>query len=578
MYNIDFDSEGERLVYKRFKTDKGAKGYTILHSLFISKHIKQISGELDFVILAPGKGIFCLEVKHGKIERSDGIWTFTGRNKIPNSNSKGPFRQVSDSMHSLKKIVLELTRQNQEIQNRLSKLMYGYGVMFTSMDYFDDIGSEGELWQLFTRSGFENDISWYIDNLSRSWQDKYENLKYKWYNPEDSLPTEEDCETIKKILRGDFSYDYTVINRILDEENLIKEFTNDQFEILDFTDENPRCLIQGGAGTGKTIMALELAKRKTNEGLNIGVFCFNNLLGQTFRNSKINMNLAEKKQVFFGTLSSYMLDKTGLDFPKDGLQSNGFFEADLPNKFITQYFDLEDVDKFDYLIIDEAQDLLSPKYLEIFDMILKKGIKDGSWTFFGDFSNQAIFINNPNEILDNLNAKASFVKFPHLKFNCRNAKKIIDLNTLITGCDKQLMKFGMPEGDSPEILFLANHAEIKIKIENIIKELKTQKFPLIKLTILSPKTIESIGIGNSEYITNFIKTGELKFHTIQSFKGLENTFILITGFDELISDMSMRLMYVAISRARLKVYLILTKAVEYQYQALINKNFSKLEM
>ena len=46
---------------------------------------------------------------------------------------------------------------------------------------------------------------------------------------------------------------------------------------------------------------------------------------------------------------------------------------------------------FDELIVDEAQDVLSPQYLDVLEFSVTKGLRNGRWRFFGDFENQAIF-------------------------------------------------------------------------------------------------------------------------------------------------------------------------------------------
>jgi len=46
---------------------------------------------------------------------------------------------------------------------------------------------------------------------------------------------------------------------------------------------------------------------------------------------------------------------------------------------------------YDEIIIDEAQDLLRDKYLDVIDLILKGGLSAGRWRMFGDFEKQAIF-------------------------------------------------------------------------------------------------------------------------------------------------------------------------------------------
>ena len=55
--------------------------------------------------------------------------------------------------------------------------------------------------------------------------------------------------------------------------------TEEQYDRLDELEANPRCLFEGAAGTGKTLLALEYAKRASNSGANVLMVCFNRLLG-----------------------------------------------------------------------------------------------------------------------------------------------------------------------------------------------------------------------------------------------------------------------------------------------------------
>ena len=67
-----------------------------------------------------------------------------------------------------------------------------------------------------------------------------------------------------------------------------------------------------------------------------------------------------------------------------------YYSDILPERFIEAYVD-SGAEPFDYLIVDEAQDLMNEKYLEVFDLILSGGLKNGKWTFFIDAENQNIY-------------------------------------------------------------------------------------------------------------------------------------------------------------------------------------------
>lgn len=64
-------SRGEQILLHKFKTETSSFDFYVLHSLFISKHLKTVSGELDILVLAPSKKIFSLEIKHKNIQQKN---------------------------------------------------------------------------------------------------------------------------------------------------------------------------------------------------------------------------------------------------------------------------------------------------------------------------------------------------------------------------------------------------------------------------------------------------------------------------------------------------------------------------
>jgi hypothetical protein len=558
---MEFNSDGEKMVYNALLRE--CPEYIVLHSVFLNRHIKGISGEIDLLVLIPGCGFFCLEVKHGSVERfENGKWKFKDTIK-----SKGPFQQVKEAMHSLRKSIPLILNNNQQQMDRFNKFMLGSGVMFTSLDEFHNLGTEGEIWELFLRRNFKN-IRGYFENLSRKWHQKYsETPNSYWYNDRESRPTKKDCEQFRNALRGDFRYDYALINRIADDEYKIKELTEQQFDLIDSTYDNPRNLILGGAGTGKTIMGLEIARRKAEDGFRVGLFCFNRLLGMDIKN-KINTLSIDfsNNNGFAGTLDSFML--SALQKPYLNNAGQDFWSIELPTDFFLEFSDIPSSEKFDYLLVDEIQDLLTDERLEALDVMLKGGLKEGNWTFLGDLSNQAIYLDvSPEEALDRLTKRANYSKLK-LKYNCRNPKIVNNLNTSLTGCEKLATREGMPDGEPVTLKFLKNTPELIKSIEEIIVSLKNQNVSFPSITLLSPKKRNLS--NDSKIINDTVKDG-LKEETIQSYKGLENTYIILHGFDELSSNEAARLLYIGISRSRFKIYLLISKALDVSYRNLIRK-------
>src|SRR3954447_3952103 len=93
----DTASPGERDLFVRVRDDPGTEDWLVLHSLAIASHVRQVQGEADFVVIVPGAGVLCLEIKAHRYVSvgSDGQWYFGSA--APQSRS--PFRQASDNMH-----------------------------------------------------------------------------------------------------------------------------------------------------------------------------------------------------------------------------------------------------------------------------------------------------------------------------------------------------------------------------------------------------------------------------------------------------------------------------------------------
>ena len=459
------------------------------------------------------------------------------------------------------------------MHGRFKNILWGSGVAFTSMKEFIDFGPEGHSWQVLTEQGLSLPIGSYISTISNGAHN--EHSKKYWYDVHKSRPTKKDCEDLVKILRGDFDINYSEINRINDNESLIEEYTKEQFSLLDFVSYNQRCLIEGLAGTGKTLMALEIVKRKCGENIKVGLFCFNNQLGVKLNNSTQNIKLNTDCIKFSGTLHRYMVQNTESIPPHDHNQLQKYYSEDLPIEFLINNENINDENKLDILILDESQDLISPYYIEVFDSILKGGIKNGNWIMFGDFSNQAIYLNEPEKIFELLNSYTTYTRFPPLKINCRNTKSIASQNTLLTGV--QLPEFTSRNSTGNNVIcrYPNKTGQSKV-IETILLDIEKREIPLDKVTLLSPKRFENSVLGDYKPLQNLIKKG-VQFSTIQGFKGLENTIIVLFDFDEISSEQIQRLLYVGISRARQELYLVLGKKLEGSVTKLIQKNISKLK-
>lgn len=564
-------STAERRIFEWFKNGKGTENWIVLHSLGIANHRKLIHGEIDFFVLAPGYGMFALEVKGGQIRRSDGIWYFTNKYDETTSKARGPFDQAWDGIHSIVKDIKSKLDHN---HRHLNWLFFGIGVMFPDIEY-TATGSDEEQWQVFDINDRE-DVYTFIKRLSSGASKKYEEKFHHTVPPENLLNTE-DVNYIATLLRGDFDRAISLGHLIRNAEKDMVTLTEEQYRCIDQLEDNPRCLIRGGAGTGKTLIAVQETMKAVAIGQKVALFCYNKNLGNwlisCFKESPL-------RPAYIGTFHGFLTDTLSqhdiaFTLPKDDSTEQLFFRVTLPNHALPILKD--SLEKFDLIIIDEMQDLMNETYLDVLDAILIGGLSRGRWRMFGDFSMQAIYAGalTSDKMLNLLDDRTSYIKF-RLTINCRNTKPICEEIRTVTGYTPPNEIWMKVDGPPVNYITYSNESECVQRLQNIIEELLIDGVLPEKITILSPVRRENSIVSQLRKfkIADYKADGNstINFCTVQGFKGLENTVIILT---DIISFKNEQLMYVALSRAVAGLYVLESKEAAKEYSTLLQRRFIK---
>jgi len=412
------------------------KSYVAFHSLNLTKHTKKRFGEADFVLITKF-GIFVLEVKGGRIKHENGIWHTINRHQ-DTYRIQDPFRQAETALHAIDQEIKCAGKCHNLI------LPIGYGVIFPDVKWKQN-GSEWDRHTVCDLKDFRNFERW-LKNLFAYW-------KSKPANQETLSP--QAIKEIKIFLRPNFELIEPLNEKLAKLENVAVELTNDQYRYLDIVAANCRVLCTGGAGTGKTFLAAELARRFGNENKNIIFVCKSNWL-RRYLETKIN-----SEYVTVSTIASVVIDKKRAG-----------------------------IDAFDTLIVDEGQDLFNFDDIELLDSIINGGLKDGEWYIFHDVNNQSgLFSHGEHEqTLEVLNylKDHTHTNVP-LTTNCRNTttilKKIqntlhLDMGNNGTGTGPDICEFKASRD------IAANH--LKSKITQFLKS----GISPASITILSPFSYE----------------------------------------------------------------------------------------
>jgi len=551
---------GEELLFNKIQDDPGAKDWIVLHSLDVARHRRKPSGELDFVTIIPNMGILCLEVKsHQHVRCENGRWYY-GRDQRPGKN---PFKQVRGTMHSL----MDDFRAKYP---DLGDVLFWSAVCFPFL-HFSQSSTEWHSWEIIDTNRLKTaGAAEALHGVLRSAR-RYlgGEVSAGWYDPESSAPTPAECRMIADALRPHFEFFESPASRARRRSEEIKEYTKRQLVALDAMQTQNQIFFTGPAGTGKTFLIMEAARRSAAQGDRVLLLCFNRLLGKHLTEQMKGLDGVEVR-----TLHSLMVRITGWKI--EGDEPPDFWNCDLPLKTIDRLLSDMDVAVYDRLIVDEAQDLLKENYLDVLDLLVDGGLRYGKWIIAGDFANQNIysegFFNEeeraltPEIFLSHIDAWAPV--FP-LYRNCRNTPRIARLVESSAQLNPGYSEVLRPDtGIDPEFHNYSGEDEQTRLLIQILDELYEEDYQGKDIVILSPKTPDrSIASTVEESpwkqrlcaYNGFQKGGYVRYTSIHAFKGLEAPVIILTDIEAFSRPRDRELFYIAGSRSQEKLIVLTNK-------------------
>jgi hypothetical protein len=566
-------SPGEHEIFRKLATDSSTGDWIVLHSLDISDHTTQISGEVDFVVIVPGKGVLCLEVKsHRRVSRDSvtRLW-YLGNKK----EARGPFKQASEATHSLRNMVTKA-------DPRLSKIVFWSAVVLPFSE-FNTTSPEWHSWQvidkyLYRQAPFSSLVESIFDK-ARDFLKSHQQAA-PWFHPERKEPSKEQCEALLSILRPSFEYinSFRSQRETLDSE--LRYYTEEQFDALDALEAEPRISFEGPAGTGKTLIAVEAARRSKTCGNKVLLLCFNRLLGKWLEKQTIDL----QPEVTTRTLHKHMLEVAGKDLVEDS-SGDTFWQHDLPIAAAESLLDSEgDQFIFDEIIIDEAQDIIwNDCYLDFLQFSLKGEFNEGKWVLFGDYEKQALYTDKGIRPPDALKSRgfppAHFFTYKLTK-NCRNTPRIAEAVRILGRLQPGYKKILRPDnGIEPKYLFYKSDKDQISWLADILDRLIQEGFRGDDIVILSKKAGTDCAASklNQTHWNGKLKPfglatkGQIAYGSIYSFKGLESPVVIVTDIDSTVSDEDQNLFYVGITRAVNNLILLAQVKVKQEIGRLLNK-------
>ncbi len=558
--------DGEREIALRIQNDPATEDWHVLHSLDIADHRSQVAGECDFVIIIPGRGVLCIEVKGCRSLKVEGGLWYYGTN--PHGDKRGPFKQASENMHSLRQYLL---RKRPD----LGKVVFWSAVIFPYIP-FSKTSPEWHDWQVIdARNYIARPVSQLFLNVIEQARNLLaESPTARWFDKSSNEPDDDQRDIIVDVLRPEFEFYESPAGRRRQLNEKLKQFTGEQFIALDAMQANPRVVFNGPAGTGKTLLAIESARRAVQQKKKTLFLCYNKFIAQWIKAQFVRLDF---QYLTVGTLHSQMLNSCRTKPPVSA--DVGFWTDTLPDLAIESLLlGTQESEQFEMMIVDEAQDILRPEYLDYLDLCLAGGMATGSWNMFGDFVYQQIYSAADMQLEEFIRARSVNTPVYTLGINCRNTPRVAAYAPLLGGLSPDYQKI-LREDDNikPELIFFKDDQQQKVKLSQLLMRFREkEKFKGTEIIILSPSAASCCAATLSPPWRDRVKSftpestgGHIGYCTIHSFKGLEAPVVIVTDLKMIMNTESMNLMYIAVTRSLSRLVLLIHEAVRPEMRKIL---------
>lgn len=512
--------------------------------------MRQVEGEADFVVIVPGHGVLVIEVKshHDVCRLEDGRWKLG--NDPPSVRS--PFRQASEATHSIRGY---LGQRHVDVRS----------IPILSAAWFTHVRARATLppspewhdWQVLDsedlRSGAVTAVLRTLAAGTGHLDDKIPQFA-RW-------PVGPDTATamrIAAVLRPRFEVHVVAGDARRARESQLVTFIDEQYRALDAMADNRAVLFSGPAGSGKTLLAMEAARRETAQGATGRLLCFNRLLGKRL---VADMDAASGLRV--STFHQELLRLAGVRAAPGA--GTDFWEVELPDRAAESLLDGGDEATSDFLIVDEVQDIARDAYLDVLDLMVAGGLAAGRLLLFGDFERQAIF--QATDGRDVLRRRIPHLVSHRLTENCRNLPRIGFVVNTFSKLDPGYVRFRrQDDGVDPTFVTYETGSDQSARLAAAVHTLRDDGYDLNEIAVLSPLRAGSTAETTTDpWLRQVLqpadgstpRPGRLQYCTIQAFKGLEAPAVVVTDLDRAHVPKFEAVLYVALTRATDRLFAVI---------------------
>jgi len=343
-----FASEAERTVWRHLRAHLRQGDVLVANQRFtdVTK-----DHEIDLLVLLEGYGVVAVEVKGGSISHDGHGWT---RRQLGADVRIDPVGQARDSRYAARQYVETDSRWQAASRSRLR---WGHAVVFPDVEVDADFAApDCPRWLVHGRS----ELGALAQRLRALLEEQHTHNR---------APDADDISLLVDILRGRNRPAHSVAAEADDRGRAIDRLTQEQLALLRVTRMLNRVEVRGGAGSGKTVMALAQARQLTHgrDGIKaqrVALICYSRGLAAHFRRETATWGRKDRP-AFVGRFEELALQWGVRTYEQVLSQWHGpepaptvtdYYERLLPEEMARVAADVPEGQRFDAVIVDEAQD------------------------------------------------------------------------------------------------------------------------------------------------------------------------------------------------------------------------------
>lgn len=564
----DCKSNAERRLFARFQAELSDE-YTVLHSLGVARHRYKIYSEADFVIVHP-QGVVIMEVKGGRIARKDGCWYFTDRYGQIHKRHESPMQQAASVSAALRRSVADRFGGG----SHQARTAFGSITMLPDIQ-FEEVSPDWDLRRVYDLNAWNRPLRELVGDAFQ--YSCVEMARITGHTP--TLMSPQKLAELVQFLRGDFEK-IPALNLTLDDhEQRMILLATQQYAVLDRLAKNKRMVIEGSAGTGKTLLAMECARRHAAQGRRVLFVCFNRLLADHLNGYAARNGLTQG--ISIDTLHGHCLSVmrvAEMAIPSE-LSEQELYQEHVPQQIPVALARLQDFKPWDVLVVDEGQDLAAhPPFVAALDALIVGGFEKGRWIWFED-PRQRIHRQGGCDPFDLASFGPSYFD---LTRNWRNTNEVATFTCVSTMT--QMPELSGIEGPKVRTIVCDGSSDL-LKLQTLVTEILQEGArpeQIVLLTAVAEKDalfIKAGAMGGKTLVRYNARVpsppDSIRYSSVFRFKGLESKILILCDLRDLQSNAGRMAAYVGMSRANSALFILLSKDAQLHFDE--NRlNFSTL--